>query len=85
VLYRARSVLQNAQTITCPVLLIHGDADPITPVDESRSFAEALGNRAHLVVLPGEGHTWRSEGTVSRTLRLELDFLHAIIELAGPG
>lgn len=83
-LYHTRSVLENAQAIACPVLLIHGDTDPVTPVGESRVLAEALGDRAQLVVLPCEGHTWRSEGAVARTLRLELDFLRAITEPARP-
>jgi dipeptidyl aminopeptidase/acylaminoacyl peptidase len=83
-LYHARSVLENAQAITCPVLLIHGDADPVTRVGESRALTEALGNRAQLVVLPGQGHSWRSEEAVARTLRLELDFLRAITEPARP-
>jgi dipeptidyl aminopeptidase/acylaminoacyl peptidase len=83
-LYHARSVLENAQAITRPVLLIHGDADPVTPICESRTLAEALGDRAQLVVLTGEGHTWRSEGAVARTLMLELDFLRAITEPAKP-
>lgn len=83
-LYHARSVLENAQTITCPVLIIHGGADPVTPVDESRALAEALGERAQLVILPGEGHTWRSESAMTRTLTRELGFLRAIIKPARP-
>lgn len=81
--YHARSVLENAQAIASPVLLIHGDADPVTPVSQTRTLAAALGRRARLTVLPGEGHTWRSAGSAARTLTLELDFLRAITEQAN--
>ena len=42
-----------------PVLLIHGDADPQMPHEQSREFAsayEALKLRAKLVSLPGSRH-----------------------------
>lgn len=50
---------------TTPVLLIHGDADPIMPVAESDGAARrlnALGVDATCHVLPGVGHTVSFEG-----------------------
>ena len=44
-----------------PVLLLHGDADGIVPVEETIRFHEALtsaGVDATLRVLPGTGHGW---------------------------
>jgi dipeptidyl aminopeptidase/acylaminoacyl peptidase len=38
-----------------PILILHGDADPIVPVGHGRRLAEA-GPTAELVVLPGGGH-----------------------------
>jgi pimeloyl-ACP methyl ester carboxylesterase/predicted glycosyltransferase len=40
--------------IACPLLLIHGDADRISPVERSRAIAALTG--AELVVMPGAGH-----------------------------
>ncbi len=44
-----------------PVLLIHGDADDIVPVEETIEFHRALqkaGVDASLRILPGAGHSW---------------------------
>src|SRR5581483_11525939 len=37
--YRTRSVLADAGAIKCPVLVIHGGKDQITPAGESRQLA----------------------------------------------
>jgi alpha-beta hydrolase superfamily lysophospholipase len=39
-----------------PVLLVHGAADRLVPVDESRSLFERAGSPRRLEVLPGVGH-----------------------------
>jgi dipeptidyl aminopeptidase/acylaminoacyl peptidase len=76
--YQARSVLHNAQAITCPVLLLHGAADPVTPASQSRELARKLGDLAQLAVFPDEGHTLRSPRVLQQALELERSFLHAI-------
>jgi dipeptidyl aminopeptidase/acylaminoacyl peptidase len=48
----------RAATATGPVLLFHGDIDPM-PVSQSTGFADALratGHDVDLVVLPGANH-----------------------------
>ena len=43
-----------------PTLLIHGDKDPLVPLEQSRSFEaklKAAGVRTDLVVVPGAGHS----------------------------
>jgi dipeptidyl aminopeptidase/acylaminoacyl peptidase len=45
-----------------PILLMHGDADPVVPVDHSRAFTAACaaaGGDIELVVYEGEGHGFR--------------------------
>jgi acetyl esterase/lipase len=39
-----------------PHLLVHGEEDDTVPVQMSRSYAEAAGDEATLVTLPGVGH-----------------------------
>jgi dipeptidyl aminopeptidase/acylaminoacyl peptidase len=39
-----------------PVLLLHGEADLLVPVDESRSLFAQAGEPRELVVVPGMGH-----------------------------
>lgn len=44
-----------------PFLLIHGDADPLVPLQQSQHFVEALkaaGVPVELIVKPGGGHPW---------------------------
>lgn len=41
--------------ITCPVLIVHGEQDPILPVENGRALAAGIAG-ASLVVLPGIGH-----------------------------
>jgi dipeptidyl aminopeptidase/acylaminoacyl peptidase len=51
------------QLIATPVLLLHGDADPVVPVEQSRMLAQRiadLGGTVELHVYPGEGHGFRS-------------------------
>lgn len=61
------SPLQQAQKIKAPVLLIHGDKDLTTPVEQSRQLAERLtqlGREVELIEVPDAGHVfnfWSAE------------------------
>lgn len=43
-----------AASLDCPVLVIHGDGDEISPLERGRELARLTGGE--LVVLPGSGH-----------------------------
>jgi acetyl esterase/lipase len=46
---------------TIPFLLIHGDADPLVPLQQSQKMVEALqaaGSSVELIVKKGGGHPW---------------------------
>ena len=45
-----------ARQVSCPVVVIHGDADSICPVEDGRTIASAAPS-GELLVLPGAGHT----------------------------
>jgi dipeptidyl aminopeptidase/acylaminoacyl peptidase len=54
--------LSFAERIRVPLLVLHGDADPVVPVDQSVRLAErvrAAGGDVELHVFPGEGHGFR--------------------------
>ncbi|WJG10211.1 alpha/beta hydrolase [Aliiglaciecola sp. LCG003] len=48
------------QKLHLPTLVMHGDADPLVPVECGKATAEAI-NNAHLRVFPGMGHTLPEE------------------------
>lgn len=48
-----------------PFLLVHGDADPLVPLNQSERLVAALraaGGAAELLVRPGGGHPWPDPG-----------------------
>jgi acetyl esterase/lipase len=58
---RAISPLHRVKKPTVPFLLIHGDADPVVPLSQSKKLVEAItkaGGSAELIVKPGGGHPW---------------------------
>jgi len=58
---RAISPLHRVTKPTVPFLLIHGDADPVVPLSQSKKLVEAIkaaGGSAELIVKPGGGHPW---------------------------
>ena len=55
-------VVANPERLERPVLILHGDQDPVVPVEGSKAFAEraaALGKDIEFHVFEGEGHGFR--------------------------
>jgi dipeptidyl aminopeptidase/acylaminoacyl peptidase len=60
--YHDRSPVWFAPAIRTPLLVFHGDADPVVPVGQSRVLAERIragGGQVELCIRPGEGHGFR--------------------------
>jgi dipeptidyl aminopeptidase/acylaminoacyl peptidase len=58
---KAISPLYHVEKPTIPFLLIHGDADNVVPLSQSKKLVDALtkaGGSAELIVKPGGGHPW---------------------------
>jgi acetyl esterase/lipase len=58
---RQLSPAQVVKAQPIPFLLIHGDADPVVPLQQSQKMVVALkeaGGRAELIVKQGGGHPW---------------------------
>ncbi len=65
--YIANSPLFHAHKIRTPLMLIHGDADPVVPVSESEQLFHALlrqGKDAVFLRYWGEGHVIRSPANI---------------------
>jgi acetyl esterase/lipase len=70
--YSERSPITVASKIKMPLLVLHGDADPVVNVDQSRALVAAIqasGGRVDYVEYPGEGHGWRKSETTADELR----------------
>lgn len=83
---RERSAHMRATTLaSVPVLLLHGDADPVVPLVHSLRLRDALlaaGGRAELEVFAGEGHGFRDPVNVAREHAASEEFLarHASLD-----
>jgi dipeptidyl aminopeptidase/acylaminoacyl peptidase len=82
-LERDRSPVTVADRIVRPVLVLHGDADRVVPVEQSARLAERCPSVERHVVA-GEGHGWRDPATTIRELGLVAAFLSRhVAPLAG--
>jgi predicted glycosyltransferase len=67
--------------VRCPVLVIHGDNDRITPLERGRRIAELTGGE--LVVLEGSGHAPIARDPVKVNVLME-DFAARVLGAAAP-
>lgn len=77
--YKARSPLLHAHTITDPLILFHGADDTNVPVENSQQIAAALNRRGipcELHLYPGEGHSFRKPDTLEDYYTKIIAFLH---------
>lgn len=54
-----------------PVLIIHGDKDPIFPIEfarENRDKYKREGHEVKYVELPGQGHMWATKADINETI-----------------
>jgi dipeptidyl aminopeptidase/acylaminoacyl peptidase len=71
---RAISPIHRVGKPTVPFLLIHGDADKVVPLSQSKRFVEAItkaGGSAELIVKSGGGHPWL---TISQEVKVMADW-----------
>lgn len=76
-----RSPIHRAEAVRTPLLLLHGDADAVTPLDQIAAFAHAVlaaGGEATLAVQPGEGHGFKQRKTEARCVALERGFVRRL-------
>jgi dipeptidyl aminopeptidase/acylaminoacyl peptidase len=82
VTYRARSPISYADRIDVPLLVMHGNADPVVPLASTLSFVERVrdaGGDVELRVFDGEGHGFRQPANRRADFDLTAAFLARII------
>lgn len=66
--YIERSPISRASSLRVPTLMLHGDADPVVPIEQTRAFAgaaRAAGAPVEVHEYAGEGHGWSRPGTLA--------------------
>jgi acetyl esterase/lipase len=78
-LYAETSPVTRVDHKACPFLIIHGNADPVNPEEQSHLLHEALraaGVESTLLILEGAGHGWAPDSEAGRQAEAaELAFL----------
>jgi pimeloyl-ACP methyl ester carboxylesterase len=69
-----------ARTITCPVLILHGDADDVVPVEEAYELHRCLANSNELSILKGADHRLSNPEKMRRALGEAIDWLTAHVQ-----
>lgn len=80
--YRDRSPLTRAAEIARPLLVFHGDQDPVVGVEQSRALVArvvAAGGDAELVEFAGEGHGFRTPTNQVEEYRRTAAFLARVV------
>lgn len=80
--YEQRSPLTHAANITDPLLVMHGDADPVVPLSSSVELVDRIrmaGGDAELVVYQGEGHGFRDPVNKRDEYRRTAEFLSRVV------
>jgi dipeptidyl aminopeptidase/acylaminoacyl peptidase len=66
---------QAARAVTCPTLVLHGDADAVVPVEEAYELHASLAGPKRLSILPGGDHRVSHPGLMERALKESFDWL----------
>lgn len=69
------NVPEAAKKITCPVLILHGDADEVVPVEEAYEISACLTNSKRLSILPGTDHRLSDPAVMRRAITESLEWL----------
>lgn len=85
--YQDRSPILHADRCAAtPLLMLHGDADAVVPVEQSRVFAERVqagGGKVSLHIYEGEGHGFRQPANQLDEYRRVEDFLRRWVPVAS--
>jgi len=68
-------VPEAVKKITCPVLILHGDADEVVPVEEAYELDACLTNSKRLSILPATDHRLSDPAIMRRAIAEALDWL----------
>ncbi len=80
--YRDRSPVTHAAAIRVPVLVLHGDTDPVVPLAQAEQLIGAIraaGGTIETRVYEGEGHGWTQPDTIADVYKRTESFLRRTV------
>lgn len=87
-LYVARSPIHRAERISCPMLILQGDSDPVVPPQQAETLVAALeasGLPYAYLLFEGEAHGFRGAEAIVAAAAAELSFLGQIFGFEPAG
>jgi len=69
------NTIELAKDIKVKTLVIHGNADKIVPIQQSKALVDSMGSNAMLEELDGCGHGNSSEECLNKVINLTIDFI----------
>ncbi len=81
-IYEARSPINHADELSCPILVLQGDEDKVVPPSQSAAIVDVAIKKGlpHAYVLfQGEQHGFRKAENIVRALQLELWFYSKVL------
>ena len=85
--YRERSPVHYLDRLSCPVLILQGLDDRVVPPNQAEAMVEALrakGLPFSYLPFEGEGHGFRGQHALRRSLEAEVSFLAQVFGLPAP-
>lgn len=76
----------HAESLACPLLVLHGSADVVSPPEEARAIASRA-KHATFHEIPGARHNdlWTNPGNRKIATRIVGEFLDRVVQTAGVG
>lgn len=87
-IYVERAPLNHVDSLSCPVLLLQGDEDPIVPPNQAEMFRDALAAKGipHAYLLfEGEQHGFRRAENIITAMEASLSFYGQVFGFEPPG
>lgn len=84
--WRAFDRAAHAESLACPLLVLHGSADIVSPPDEARAIASKAKHAAYHEI-PGARHNdmWTNPANREAATRIVRDFLERVSQATGVG
>jgi pimeloyl-ACP methyl ester carboxylesterase len=77
---REQDVVGAARSLSVPLLVMHGEADEVVPVEDAYAIHENAGGSKKLRVLPGVDHRFTHHGALDEALVLAKDWFHRYLD-----